>query len=214
MARARFDWNKYMIENLKYPPEGRENEVQGKVRVHFVVEKDGSITNIGIKENIGIGGGLPEEAFRIILNMPGKWFPGTQNGEPVRSFVTIPINYNLAGASTYRQKGYGVPLAKKQKLTKGAEPTVDEYEYFLHGIKYPDEAKKNNIEGIVKVEFIVDNEGNVKNAKIIQGNDIGHGLDKEALRLIEQMPKWHPALDKKKRPTSVSVRIPIHFYIW
>ena len=72
---------KYLIENINYPIYARRTGIQGKVYVTFIVEKDGSITNINILR--GIGGGCDEEVIRIVENMP-KWSPGIMDGKPVR----------------------------------------------------------------------------------------------------------------------------------
>jgi protein TonB len=83
---------KYLGSNMKYPPMARENGIQGKVFVSFVVEKDGSITQI--KELRGIGGGCDKEAKRVVKKMP-KWKAGEQNGIPVRVRYTLPVSFQL-----------------------------------------------------------------------------------------------------------------------
>ena len=85
---------KYLQNNLKYPTMARESGIQGKVFVTFVVEKDGSITDVKVLR--GIGGGCDEEAVRVIKNMP-KWKPGKQRGKPVRVQFNMPIVFKLAG---------------------------------------------------------------------------------------------------------------------
>jgi len=85
---------KYLQSNLKYPTMARESGIQGKVFVTFVVEKDGSITDVKVLR--GIGGGCDEEAVRVIKNMP-KWNVGKQRGKPVRVQFNMPIVFKLAG---------------------------------------------------------------------------------------------------------------------
>ncbi len=82
----------YIKSNLKYPEEARDKNIQGRVHVTFVVEPDGSLTNIQVTK--GLGGGCDEEAIRLIKNAP-KWQPGKQNGVPVRVEVTRPITFEL-----------------------------------------------------------------------------------------------------------------------
>jgi protein TonB len=85
---------KYVNENLKYPAQARRMQVQGRVFIEFVVDKDGSITNVvAIK---GIGAGCDEEAIRIVQNAP-PWEPGKQRGRPVRQRMVLPITFKLAG---------------------------------------------------------------------------------------------------------------------
>ena len=88
-ARIRF-----LTENIKYPQIARESSIQGTVYVTFVVEKNGSVTDVRVLR--GIGGGCDEEAVRVIKAMP-KWNPGKQRGKPVRVQFNMPIKFTLAG---------------------------------------------------------------------------------------------------------------------
>ncbi len=83
---------KFMGDHIKYPAVARENNVQGKVFLQFVVERDGSITDIKVVR--GIGSGCDEEAQRALKSSP-KWSPGMQNGRAVRSQYTMPISFTL-----------------------------------------------------------------------------------------------------------------------
>ncbi len=83
---------KFISNQLKYPQEAKESEVQGRVYVSFVVEKDGSITDVKVLR--GIGSGCDEEAVRVVKGMP-NWKPGTQAGKAVRVRYNLPIRYHL-----------------------------------------------------------------------------------------------------------------------
>ncbi|MBN2638509.1 MAG: TonB family protein [Bacteroidales bacterium] len=80
--------------------------------------------------------------------------------------------------------------------------------YLGENIKYPVEAKKEGIQGRVFVNFIIEKDGSVSNARILRG--IGHGCDKEALRVVEQMPKWIPG-KQRGEPVRVVFTLPIQF---
>ncbi len=82
----------YFVKKLRYPEVARDNNIQGKVYVSFVVSKDGSLKDIKILR--GIGYGCDEEVIRMILLMP-KWKPGTQGGKPVRVRYTLPVSFKL-----------------------------------------------------------------------------------------------------------------------
>jgi periplasmic protein TonB len=82
----------YLNNNIKYPQMARESGIQGRVFVTFVVERDGSVTDVKVLR--GIGGGCDEEAVRVIQNMP-KWEPGKQRGKPVRVQFNMPILFKL-----------------------------------------------------------------------------------------------------------------------
>ena len=82
----------YVAKNIKYPQIARETGIQGRVFVGFVVEPDGSISNVKLLR--GIGGGCDEEAMRVIKSLP-KWKPGKQRGKPVRVSYQIPVFFKL-----------------------------------------------------------------------------------------------------------------------
>lgn len=84
--------SKYLSENIKYPQLAKENNIEGRVFVSFVVEKDGRVGNIKILRDIG--GGCGAEAVRVVKSMP-RWKPGKQRGKPVRSQFNLPVNFNL-----------------------------------------------------------------------------------------------------------------------
>jgi protein TonB len=83
---------RYLQESIKYPEEAKELGIQGRVFVTFVVEVDGSITDVRVLR--GIGGGCDEEAVRVVKAMP-KWVPGKQRGVPVRVQFNLPIKFTL-----------------------------------------------------------------------------------------------------------------------
>jgi periplasmic protein TonB len=70
--------------------------------------------------------------------------------------------------------------------------------YVSSKIEYPEDAINNNIEGTVHVQFAIDEQGNVSNARTI-GNKIGYGLEEEAIKLVSNMPKWTPGMVKGKK---------------
>lgn len=83
---------KFIGSNVKYPPLAQENNIQGRVLVKFVVEKDGSISNVSVIK--GVDNSLDKEAIRVVKAMP-KWTPAKLNGNIVRSYYTIPITFKL-----------------------------------------------------------------------------------------------------------------------
>lgn len=83
---------KFLSKNLKYPAAAQRANVQGKVFLSFIVEKDGSITDVSTIK--GIGFGCDEEAERVLKLMP-KWIAGMQNGRAVRVRFTMPVVFKL-----------------------------------------------------------------------------------------------------------------------
>ena len=83
----------FLQQNVKYPQIAYENNIQGRVIVQFVVDKDGSITNVQVAQSGG-DPSLDKEAVRVVKAMP-KWLPGMQKGKPVRVKYTMPVNFRL-----------------------------------------------------------------------------------------------------------------------
>ncbi len=82
----------YLGKEVKYPQMAMDNNIQGKVYVQFVVEKDGSINDVNVVK--GVHNTLDKEATRVVKAMP-KWKPGKQRGKAVRVRYTIPINFTI-----------------------------------------------------------------------------------------------------------------------
>ncbi len=83
---------KWLSNNIRYPEAAQQNDVQGRVIVKFVVEKDGSVTQAQIVK--GVDKDLDKEALRVVNKMP-KWQAGKNNGVAVRSYFTLPVNFKL-----------------------------------------------------------------------------------------------------------------------
>ncbi len=84
----------FLNKNIKYPRFAQESSIQGRVYVQFVIERDGSVSDV--KTVRDIGGGCGKEAERVVRSMP-KWSPGEQNGRPVRVRYTLPVLFQLKG---------------------------------------------------------------------------------------------------------------------
>lgn len=82
----------YLANNIKYPVVAQENGVQGRVVVSFVVERDGSITDVQVVRSVDPS--LDREAQRVVKSMP-KWIPGKQNGQAVRVKYNVPVSFRL-----------------------------------------------------------------------------------------------------------------------
>ena len=82
----------WLSQNIKYPVIAAENGVQGRVIVQFVVEKDGSVTDVHVAKSVDPS--LDKEATRVVKAMP-RWNPGKQNGSAVRVKYTVPVMFKL-----------------------------------------------------------------------------------------------------------------------
>lgn len=94
---------KYVIKNIIYPKSEIEKGIEGKVMVSFIVEKDGSLSNV--KALNSISEALDKEAIRVVESMP-KWKPAIYKNEAVRSQMTLPINFSLEKDEEYKRKLY------------------------------------------------------------------------------------------------------------
>jgi TonB family protein len=107
---------RFLSKTLRYPAETIKNNTQGRANVTFVVEKDGSLTNI--KSVSGPGNGTQEEAERAMSLSP-KWMPGEQNGKPVRVQYTVPVVFSLdntAAITTDTNKIKGTGTLRFQRI--------------------------------------------------------------------------------------------------
>ena len=83
---------KFLHDHMKYPAVAEENGIQGRVICTFVVERDGSITDVKVIKSVDPS--LDKEAIRVLKSMP-KWIPGKQNGSAVRVKYTVPVTFRL-----------------------------------------------------------------------------------------------------------------------
>ncbi len=97
-------FNKYLAEHIKYPAVEKAAKKQGTVYISFVIEKDGTVTNVREAKGVEGAPGLTKEAIRVISNMP-KWKPGTMNGKPVCIEMKQPIRFVLDTKVPKRVRG-------------------------------------------------------------------------------------------------------------
>ena len=82
----------YLKKSIVYPAMARQQKVQGRVYVDFIVERDGSVSHVKVKR--GLGSGCNEEAARVVAQMP-KWTSGKMKDSPVRVQYTVPVKFTL-----------------------------------------------------------------------------------------------------------------------
>lgn len=93
-AEAEYDYDEFIINNLKYPEYEESNNIEGTVKISFVVEKDGSITNVRVYKS-SENENLDKEAMRVI-KMLKPWKPAKQNGKATRMSMIKPVTFDLA----------------------------------------------------------------------------------------------------------------------
>jgi len=220
-------WNKYLMENLRYPTNAQRKGIEGTVIVAFVVNIDGTTTDIEILRSVG--GGCDEEVIRIVKGSP-KWTPGMQRGTPVRTRMRLPLRFMLGGTDPSRDSTEvslnAVPLPPamdgQDSSQEGAALFFDVVDtppspvggfeawsrHLSENLTYPTSARMKGIQGTVLVSFIVNTDGTIEGIELVQG--IGGGCDEEAIRIIKSSPSWTPGMIKGKA-VRTRMKIPISF---
>jgi TonB family protein len=220
-------WNKYLMENLRYPTIAQRKGIEGTVIVAFVVNTDGTTTDIEILRSVG--GGCDEEVIRIVKGSP-KWTPGMQRGTPVRTRMRLPLRFMLGGTDPSRDSTEvslnAVPLPPamdgQDSSQEGAALFFDVVDtppspvggfeawsrHLSENLTYPTSARMKGIQGTVLVSFIVNTDGTIEGIELVQG--IGGGCDEEAIRIIKSSPSWTPGMIKGKA-VRTRMKIPISF---
>ena len=220
-------WNKYLMENLRYPTNAQRKGIEGTVIVAFVVNTDGTTTDIEILRSVG--GGCDEEVIRIVKGSP-KWTPGMQRGTPVRTRMRLPLRFMLGGTDPSRDSTEvslnAVPLPPatdgQDSSQEGAALFFDVVDtppspvggfdawsrHLSENLTYPTSARMKGIQGSVLVSFIVNTDGTIEGIELVQG--IGGGCDEEAIRIIKSSPSWTPGMIKGKA-VRTRMKIPIGF---
>ncbi|MDH6311584.1 TonB family protein [Parabacteroides sp. PFB2-10] len=190
----------FINNNLHYPKDAVEKEVDGRVMVSFIVGSDGMVRNPEVVS--GIFPSLDAEAIRVVSEMP-KWEPGRQRGKAVNVKYTIPIQFRLAE----KERGEAV-FTVVEKMPHYPAGDAALLKFIGNSIKYPIIAQENGIQGRVVVSFVVEKDGSIVDAEVVRGQD--PSLDREALRVVTSMPKWVPG-EQRGKPVRVKYTMPIQF---
>lgn len=201
-------FRKFIATNLKYPKEAVEKNIQGKVFIQFIVEKDGQLSNFKVLRSAHPQ--LDEEALRVVKLSP-KWNPGKQRGKAVRVSFTFPITFSLQNTDnkiSTEQTDVNEVYTVVEEMPKYGDNDLAFRKFIAENMKYPEEAAKDGIQGKVFVQFVVEQDGQVSNCKILKS--IHPLLDQEALRVVQLSPKWIPGKQRGKA-VRVAFTFPIDF---
>ncbi|WP_419802005.1 TonB family protein [Mucilaginibacter sp.] len=163
----------FLASHIKYPKEAKDQKIQGRVIVSFIVEKDGSLSNIKVLRDIG--GGAGREAVRVLSESPA-WNPGIQNGRKVRVSYTMPVNFALDdGTSNSNSKpdasggivvtGYVSPDSAKRTSTLIIDGKTNSHPplYIIDGVEAKDDVMKTiNPVDIESISVLKDSSATVK----------------------------------------------------
>lgn len=218
---------KYLGTNIKYPDAAKSKGLEGLVVLSFVVETDGSISEVKTVKPLS-----PEtdaEAERVVKQMNGHWTPGRQKGEAVRVRYTLPIRFAL----TESDRAAAAGVANRSPAFKGGTEAMQQA--MQSYLALPAEAKKENLNARVVVKFYVDREGQVSNVRLegtklkkmvgpgseldymdastfqLQNKAILAKLSESAMAAVKATSgQWEPAL-KNGQPISSELVLPVQF---
>lgn len=194
---------KYLTDSISYPAEAVKNRKEGKVFVSFVVEKDGSIT--GVKVLRSVSPDIDAEAVRVVSKSP-HWQPGTLDSRPVRTQYSMAISFKLPALYTTPDSLKVFTAVEQEPTPRGGIAAF--YQYLMQSIQYPENAKRNNIQGKVFLTFVIEKDGSLSDIKVLRG--VSADIDAEAIRVLKNCPKWNPGI-QSGRPVRVQYQVPIGF---
>lgn len=214
----------WVQSQVAYPRKAVEQNIQGRVVVSFVVERDGSVSNVSMLQSPDKL--LSDEVRRVFDEIPaGSWTPGKQKDRLVRVRYLIPVDFRMTGdaapASAATEAKTGLNPDRKSG-GEGALLTAETMPSFQGGnvnafrtwvqtrVRYPEAALKQRIMGRVVATFIIEKDGSVSNVDILQSPD--QSLSDEVRRVLAATPSgsWKPGMEQGKA-VRVKHTIPVDF---
>lgn len=208
---------RFLTSHIQYPEEAIKKNIEGVTHVQIKLNANGEIFLSEIVK--GTNPLLDKEALRVVNMMP-RWEPAKKGKKNVPSQLVIPIRFKLNG----EKKDNASPLASsvntsEEQASDTYYEVVDEpasfpggpsamMQYMAANMHYPKEAAERNIQGRVLIQFIVEKDGKLSNIKVLQGVD--PLIDKEAERVVSEMPAWIPGKNKGE-PVRVRFTLPVLF---
>ena len=216
-------FREWLQSEVRYPAEALKQRIEGRVVCSFVIERDGSVSNITALQSPDRL--LTNEVRRVLANSP-RWSPGMQKGETVRVKYVVPVDFSLpkqseaaTGAGTpaagqtdgpAAEEDAPVTLAETMPSFQGGDLTTFR-QWLQTQIRYPAEALKEKAGGLVVCSFVVERDGSISNAETLQSPS--RQLSTEVERIIKASSShWQPGRDKGKA-VRVKLVLPVKFAI-
>lgn len=218
-------FRKWVGDNYQYPQDAIDADVKGTVKVSFIVEKDGSLSEIKILEDLGHGTG--ESAVNVLKKSP-KWNPAIQNGRIVRSAYSLPIRLDLthmdSGSESVKAEVKDTAQSKSggkiSQIDRNGRETFSQVEiqpeppggltayrkWIGDNYQYPQTAIDAGVKGIVQVTFVVEKDGTLSDIKF--ATNLGFETGEAAVEVMKKSPKWSPGIQNGK-PVRVAYSLPI-----
>ncbi|ASZ14312.1 M56 family metallopeptidase [Chitinophaga pendula] len=198
----------YLGKHIRYPRAAQKAGISGTVFIQFVIDEQGAVTQV---RAVGKhhGGGLEEEAVRIVSAMP-KWAPGRQDGKAVSVQFNLPIRFTMqenTPAPAVPEAEEVFTFVEQPPAFPGGEKALSDFLY--KHLRYPKAANQQQISGTIFIQMQINNDGSISHIKTM-GPVKGFGLEEEAIRVIEAMPAWIPG-KKDGHNVAVQFNLPIRF---
>ena len=208
------DFRTWVQNRVKYPAEALDKCLQGRVVLSFVVETDGSVSNIVKLQSPDES--LWEEARRVIAASP-KWKPGEQRGQIVRVKYTLPVDFRLttpaapATPAASADNSQDEPFLVAETMPSFDGGGIPEFRKWVQmHVRYPAEALSQNVYGRVVASFVVGKDGSVGSIEILQSPHAS--LSDEVRRVIASAPEWTPG-KQRGQDVRVKLTLPIEFAV-
>lgn len=209
--------NTYIQDHIIYPFAEKEEGIQGRVFLKFIINEDGSVGNIEITRSLSPG--LNAEAIRIVKSLP-NFIPGKfSDGTPVKVFYNLAIQFTIRDNMPVQAHTQAEEDSVKEMVSGKVYTfveTMPEYpggdealvKYVQTHIVYPEKEKKENIHGRVILRFVIEQDGTVGDINV--SRSLSPGFDEEAVRVIRTLPNFTPGKQNGK-PVAVYYNIPVSF---
>ncbi len=186
----------FVYRNVAYPLEARQNGNEGQVVVSFVVEKDGSLTNLKVLRDIGGGCGQAVlDVIQLMNEASVKWVPGKNKGAVVRTRYTLPVKFELQEAPPYTLvDGDSVytKLDTPLEFEEGGDQAL--IEFINERLEYPKIANDSCLVGAFDVQILVNPDGVVKVLNLTDYNNLGFDFWSAVSDVVTStIGKWKPA---------------------
>lgn len=189
-------------KKIIYSSSCRNTDIQGLLIVQFIINKEGLPTNVHIRQ--GFGGDCDQEALKIVKRY-ARFTPAMKNGQPVRFQMLLPVKLVSKENDHKWQPKFHPPLKVYKKVDKMPK-LKGSYAALQKKIKYPLRCIKAGIQGVIKVQFIVNKKGIPTHVHILKG--IGGGCGQQSVDAIKRYARFTPGMINGK-PVLVKMSLPI-----
>jgi TonB family protein len=193
---------KFLMDNIKYPELAKQKNKEGTVYILFVVDETGNLLHPRAKYYDESSRPLVEEAERVVGAMP-KWTPAMHKGKVVRCSVNLPVKFTLTQPAAKE-------LFEVDTLPEYPGGLQEMYNFLTKNVKYPEEAKKSGVEGMVVITFLVEGDGTLSNYDFANKSTGRQDFADEVIRVLKTMPNWKSAM-KDGKAVRVKYTLPFKF---